>query len=225
MMALNLRDFDAECDRFGDINSSNSQSAPQDVPVFSFTEEELGKLLADARAQGAEQGHAAGLTAGRLEAQGEHQVLATAALNDLRDQMSVFITQDAQRRLELESDLVDMVLDICERVVPDLLKSFSTEQVQARLKDAMHIGKGQTTLSMRLSPATEAALSSDLIALANEDSTTNLNIAADPDLKDGEARMSWDNGFMKYSLNNVCSEVLDALRHASEELNQHSQKV
>ncbi|MDO6727888.1 FliH/SctL family protein [Cognatishimia sp. 1_MG-2023] len=225
MMALNLRDFDAECDRFGDVHSSNSQSAPQDVPVFSFTEEELGKLLADARAQGAEQGHAAGLTAGRLEAQGEHQVLATAALNDLRDQMSVFITQDAQRRLELESDLVDMVLDICERVVPDLLKSFSTEQVQARLKDAIHIGKGQTTLCMRLSPATEAALSSDLIALANEDSTTNLNIAADPDLKDGEARMSWDNGFMKYSLNNVCSEVLDALRHASEELNQHSQKV
>lgn len=225
MMALNLRDFDAECDRFGTADANSTKASPQDVPVFSFTEEELGKLLADARAQGAEQGHAEGLTAGRLEAQGEHQVLATAALNDLRDQMSVFIAQDAQRRFELESDLVDMVLDICERVVPDLLKQFSTDQVQARLKDAMHIGSGQTELSMRLSPQTEAALSSDLMALAKEDSTTNLKISADPELRDGEARMSWDNGFMKYSLNNVCSEVLDALRSASEELKQHSQKV
>ena len=62
MMALTLRDFDAENERYsGDHAAPESLSDPE-TPLYSFTEEELGKLLADARQQGFDQGREEGLT-------------------------------------------------------------------------------------------------------------------------------------------------------------------
>lgn len=223
MMTLALRDFDAESALASD--ASNTPDAAPEVPVFTFTEEELGKMLAEARAQGAEQGHADGLAQGKREAGEDHQVQATAALNDMREQLSVFIAQDAQRRTELEGDLVDMVLDICERIMPDFLAAYSIDQVQARLRDTLHIGAGQSTLNLLLSPKTEAALNSDITALAAAESSTTLTLTADATLKDGEARMTWENGFMQYSLDRICDEILTALRDTSEQLKHHRQKV
>lgn len=222
MMALTLRDFDAESER---VTAINGEEAAAEMPVYSFTEEELGKLLADARAQGTEQGLADGIIQGRRETQAEHQVQATTAMQNVQDQLAVFVTQDRQRRTELERDLVDMVLDICERVVPDLLRAFSVDQVQARLQDALHIGSGYSTLTLLLSEKTEAALGAELTAIAAANGPTKLTITADPNLKDSEARMAWENGFMNYSLDRVCTEIMDALRHASEQMKHQTQKV
>ncbi len=223
MIALALRDFDAE-NALKAGQTDEAEAAP-DVPVFTFTEEELGKMLAEARAQGVEQGHADGLAQGLRDAQADHQVQATAALNTMREQLSIFVAQDAQRRAELESDLVDMVLDICERIMPEFLAAYSIDQVQARLRETLHIGAGQSTLNLQLSPKTEEALRAEITAQAEAEGNTDLHLTSDPALKDGEARMTWDNGFMNYSLDRVCEEILTTLRTASEQLKHHTQKV
>lgn len=225
MMALTLRDFDAENDRFGgDSTASDSQQAPE-APLYTFTEEELGKMLGDARQQGFEQGFTEGQSEGRREAQSDLQAQAIAATQSLRDQFAVFVSQDADRRAELERDLVDMVLDICERTIPDLLRAFSTQQVQARLAEAIGKGARQADLEIRLSPETETILAEIITQITPPDRKMPPKLVADASLKNGEAQMSWDNGFMKYSLDRVCEEILLALRHASEQMQLQLQKV
>lgn len=225
MMALTLRDFDAENERYsGDHAAPESLSDPE-TPLYSFTEEELGKLLADARQQGFDQGREEGLTEGRREAHADLQSQALAATQELRDQLAVFVSQDAERRAELERDLIDMVLEICERAIPDLLKAYSTEQVQARLTDAIGKGARQAELDIRISPETETILADVITQITPPDRKSLPKITADPSLKNGEAQMSWENGFMTYSLDRVCEEILLALRHASEQMKLQSQKV
>ncbi|MEE2945441.1 MAG: FliH/SctL family protein [Pseudomonadota bacterium] len=223
MMALSLRDFDAEHERFGDGATDPATQEPE-VPVYSFTEDELNKMLADARQQGFEQGHSDGLNEGRREAQADLQAQANAAINELRDQLAVFVSQDTQRRAELERDLIDMVLEICERTVPDLLKAHSVDQVQARLADAIGKGARRAELDIRISPETETILA-EVIAQITPPDQTAPKVTADPSLKNGEARMAWENGFMQYSLDRVCDEILLALRHASEQMKLQTQKV
>lgn len=225
MMALTLRDFDAETDRYGDVSETTGVPAETEAPLYSFTEEELGKLLGDARQQGFDQGREEGLTEGRREAQAELQAQATAATQELRDQLAVFVSQDAERRAELERDLIDMVLEICERTVPDLLKAYSTDQVQARLAEAIGKGAREADLDIRISPETETVLAEIMTQITPPDRKSSPKITADPSLKNGEAQMSWDNGFMKYSLDRVCEEILLALRHASEQMKLQLQKV
>lgn len=225
MMALTLRDFDAESDRFGEDQSVSTAVSEPEVPLYTFTEEELGKMLADARQQGFDQGHEEGLAEGRREAQADLQAQATAATQELRDQLAVFVSQDADRRAELERDLIDMVLEICERTIPDLLKSYSTEQVQARLADAIGKGARQAELDIRISPQTETVLAEIITQITPPDRKSPPKITADPSLKNGEAQMSWDNGFMTYSLDRVCEEILLALRHASEQMQLQLQKA
>lgn len=225
MMALTLRDFDAESDRFGEDQSVSTAVSEPEVPLYTFTEEELGKMLADTRQQGFDQGHEEGLAEGRREAQADLQAQATAATQELRDQLAVFVSQDADRRAELERDLIDMVLEICERTIPDLLKSYSTEQVQARLADAIGKGARQAELDIRISPETETVLAEIITQITPPDRKSSPKITADPSLKNGEAQMSWDNGFMTYSLDRVCEEILLSLRHASEQMKLQLQKV
>lgn len=223
MMALTLRDFDAE----NDLASAGGEAPLQEpeTPVYTFTEEELGKILAEARQQGFEQGQEDGLNTGRREAQADLQAQATAATQELRDQLAVFVSQDAERRAELERDLTDMVLEIAERAVPDMLKAYSTEQVQARLADAIGKGARQAELDIRVSPETEAILAEMITQITPPDRVMPPKVAADPNLKNGEARMTWENGFMQYSLDRVCEEILLALRHASEQMKLQIQKV
>ncbi|MFY0597923.1 MAG: hypothetical protein JXQ85_15950 [Cognatishimia sp.] len=224
MMALSLRDFDAESDRYGG-DATAEVAAAAETPLYSFTEEELGKLLVEARQEGMKQGREEGLTEGRREAQADLQAQATAATQELRDQFAVFVSQDSQRRAELERDLIDMVLDICERAVPDLLKAHSTDQVQARLADAIGKGARHAELEIRISPETETILTDVITQITPPDQTVAPKIFADVSLKNGEARMTWENGFMQYSLDRVCEEILLALRHASEQMKLQTQKV
>lgn len=222
MMALTLRDFDAE----NDLATAGGERAKEpETPVYTFTEDELGKILGDARQQGFEQGHTDGLAEGRRQAQADLQAQATTAMQELRDQLAVFVSQDAERRAELERDLIDMVLEIAERAIPDLLKSYSAEQVQARLADAIGKGARRAELEIQVSPETETILAEIIPQITPPDRPTAPKVTSDPNLRNGEARMTWENGFMQYSLDRVCEEILLALHQASEQMKLQLQKV
>ncbi len=221
MMALTLRDFDAE----GDHQTENGDAQTPETPIYTFTEAELGNILSEARQQGFDQGREDGLAVGRREAQADLQAQANTAMQELRDQLAVFVSQDAERRAELERDLIDMVLEIAERTAPDMLQAYSAVQLQARLTDAIAKGARRAKLEIRVAPEIEPVLAEILPQITPPDRTSPPKITADPSLKNGEARVTWENGFMQYSFDRVCEEILLALRHASEQMKLQTQKV
>ena len=80
-------------------------------------------------------------------------------------------------------------------------------------------------LEIFISPETETHLADIIPQITPPDQAIPPKVTADPSLKNGEARMTWENGFMQYSLDRVCDEILQALRHASEQMKLQTQKV
>lgn len=223
MNALFLRDFDAEQASAAQVDAPEDAAEEPSEPLFSFTEAELGRMLADARAEGHLQGLNEGEEAGRQSERQNIEAEALAALQELQNRVADFATEDARRRADMQQDIIDLFLDVAERIAPDFLKAYSAELVQARITEAAHLGVGQSTLQIQLSPETEAALAEPLKVI--DPTGEMLSVTADADFKNGEARVTWENGFLKYNLDRVVSELLDGLRDASSKMNPQPQKV
>ena len=220
MNALFLRDFDAEQALVADTVTEPEDQGP---PLFTFTEAEITKMLADARAEGQTAGLTEGESAGRQAERATIEAEALGALQALQAQLAEFNTQDASRRDDMQRDIVDLFLDIAERVAPDFLAAHSAELVQARLSEAVNLAREHSRLNITLSPETQSLMAETFKVL---DPTEDLLIInGDPDFKPGEARVTWDNGFLKYNIDRVVGELLDGLREASAKLNPQPQKV
>ena len=220
MNALFLRDFDAE-----QASVANTVTEPEDQgpPLFTFTEAEIAQMLADARAEGHTAGLTVGEAAGRQAERATIEAEALGALQDLQAQLAEFNAQDASRRDDMQRDIVDLFLDIAERVAPDFLAAHSAELVQARLSEAVHLAREHSRLNITLSPETQNLMAETFKVLDPTDELLIIN--SDPDFKHGEARVTWDNGFLKYNIDRVVGELLDGLREASAKMNPQPQKV
>ncbi|MCH2251017.1 MAG: hypothetical protein MK042_14615 [Cognatishimia sp.] len=223
MNALFLRDFDAEQATASQVTDADEAAAETAEPLFTFTEAELGKMLADARAEGHLQGLNEGEAAGRQSERQTIEAEALEALQELQNRIADFATEDARRRADMQQDIIDLFLDVAERIAPDFLKAYSADLVQARITEAAHLGVGQSKLQIQLAPETQAALTEPLKVI--DPTGELLEVSADPDFKNGEARVTWENGFLKYNLDRVVSELLDGLRDASSKMNPQPQKV
>ncbi|NQY61632.1 FliH/SctL family protein, partial [Cognatishimia sp.] len=203
MNALFLRDFDAEQATASQVADADEAAAETTEPLFTFTEAELGKMLADARAEGHLQGLNEGEAAGRQSERQTIEAEALEALQELQNRVADFATEDARRRADMQQDIIDLFLDVAERVAPDFLKAYSVELVQARITEAAHLGVGQSKLQIQLASETQAALTEPLKVI--DPTGEMLEVSVDPDFKNGEARVTWDNGFLKYNLARVVS--------------------
>ena len=223
MNALFLRDFDAEQASAAQVEGTDEVTEEAAEPLFTFTEAELGKMLADARAEGHLNGLNEGEAAGRQSERQTIEAEALEALQELQNRIADFATEDARRRSDMQHDIIDLFLDVAERIAPDFLNAYSAELVQARITEAAHLGVGQSKLQIKLAPETQAALAEPLKVI--DPTGEMLEVATDPDFKNGEARVTWENGFLKYNLARVVSELLDGLRDASSKMNPQPQKV
>lgn len=208
MNALFLRDFDAE----RAIADAVPDTEPEQ-PVFSFSEEELNKMLAEAR----EEGHQMGLAEGeRLGREAEAQSLeadAVKALHALHPQLEAFVGQDKLRRAEMQQDIVELFLDVAERVAPDFLAAHSTEMVQTKVIEALNLGAKSSKITVTLSPETHGTLAQAIASLPSAGDF--VEVAADPDFTNAQAHVTWDNGFLDYNLDDTVAALLSALRIAA----------
>lgn len=223
MNALFLRDFDAEQASVAQVDAPEDTVEESSEPLFTFTEAELGKMLADARAEGHLQGLTEGEDAGRQSERQTIEAEALEALQELQNRIADFATEDARRRADMQQDIVDLFLDVAERVAPDFLKAYSADLVQARIAEAAHLGVGQSKLHIQLAPDTQAALTEPLKVI--DPNGDMLEVTTEASFKNGEARVTWENGFLKYNLDRVVAELLDGLRDASSKMNPQPQKV
>lgn len=223
MNALFLRDFDAEQASVAQVEGADEVTEEAAEPLFTFTEAELGKMLADTRAEGHLNGLNEGEAAGRQSERQTIEAEALEALQELQNRIADFATEDARRRSDMQQDIIDLFLDVAERIAPDFLNAYSAELVQARITEAAHLGVGQSKLQIKLAPETQTALAEPLKVI--DPTGEMLEVTTDPDFKNGEARVTWENGFLKYNLDRVVSELLDGLREASSKMNPQPQKV
>lgn len=224
-MNLFLRDFDAEALA---AERQAGAEAPSDAPDAPRgpTAQELEKLLADNRELALAEGRAEGAAAARAEAEAGEAARIAAALEALQGQVADLLAQEAKHRRALERDVVDMLVEIGERLAPELLGAYSADLARARIRDGLRMAGGSPHLTIRVWPGLEKALAAELAGpLAAEAGEIPPRLIADPALGEGAVRLDWDNGSLDYSLERASDAVLAALREAAAKLNDDQGKV
>ncbi|TDK50191.1 FliH/SctL family protein [Antarcticimicrobium luteum] len=225
-MNLFLRDFDAEA------MAANRQTQPeaaagQDEVPRGPNPEELERLLADTREAALAQGRAEGAATARAEAEAGQAARIAAALDLLQGQFAQLLAQDGAHRRALERDVVEMLVEIGERIAPDLLAEHSADLARAQIRAGLRMAGGSPQMTIRVAPTLEPALQAQLAGLAQAGGAGAAapRLIADQGLGEGDVRLDWDNGRLDYSLERACEVVLSALREAAAKLNDDQGKV
>ena len=162
-----------------------------------------------------EKGKKVGLAAGRVEAETELSESRQLALDVLANRFAELTGSAAAHRSALERQMLDFVLETCERVFPELIDSVSSERAIAQIRRCITLAIGRPGLTVFLAEDTLKALRLDLEAtFMSEKSQSKIEFKVDPALSAGDARMEWENGAMHYSFHRICTGILETLRNA-----------
>ena len=179
--------------------------------------EERDALLRDAedraRQEGFEAGRQVGHAEGRAELEAQHFASRDAALRAIVKGCEALCKEAENHRRTLESDMIDFALTTCEKVLPELIRSQSSDRVVAEIRRYLSLAMGSPKLTISMSEAAFEEHGATLEqALVEQAATTAIKIAVDDELAVGDARMEWQNGTMQYSFERICGAVLNALR-------------
>lgn len=201
------RDFDAERDRERD----GGDAAPAPRPMF--TEEDLRSAERLACAEGFETGRERGRTEALAEAEAARASERQEALLALAGRVEVFCAEAAAHRAALENQMIEFALMACERVLPELMRTHSKDRAAAEVRRCLSLIMCSPTIRVFLSRgALETHRPAIEDALRDRHDGTQLELAADPELVDGDARVEWDSGVMDYSFGQITEQLLEALK-------------
>lgn len=194
--------------------------------LVTLSPEKLEALLDKARHEARDEAFLAGVAAAKTEMESAIATHAASTLDSITEALQALATQDDIRRRELERDVVELFLDVGEKIIPQLLSAYSTDLAVEQIRKSLRMTDGTTRLSIRVSPNTQVAVAAELEALTLKNNLSlQPQLTADPSMKDGEARLDWENGFMEYSLDLVCNQLLDALHTAAQQMNDNHRKT
>jgi flagellar assembly protein FliH len=109
--------------------------------------------------------------------------------------------------------MLDFALATCERIMPELLRTRSADRAAAEVRRCLSIAMGSPRIRIFLSrPVLDLHGKGIEEAILGRHAGTVVELAADPALAPGDARVEWDNGVMEYSFGRIAEQVLDALR-------------
>ncbi|MCU4654321.1 FliH/SctL family protein [Roseibacterium sp. SDUM158016] len=199
------RDFDAE--------TSDGFMAPCDTAAPIYTEDELHAAEWAARAEGFEAGRAHGKTEALEAAAAARAAERHDALVTLAAQMQELCAGAVDHRTALETQMTEFAIVACERIVPEILRTRSTDRAAAEVRRCLGLIMGSTRIRVFLSQrALEEHRGIIEETVRDRHAGVALELSSDPALADGDARVEWDNGVMDYSFGQIAEQLLDALR-------------
>lgn len=162
-----------------------------------------------------ENGRQSGIAEGRAEVEANHNADRVKTLDALAARITELHQDAAEHRAELEQQMLDFVLEIGERVFPEIIESAAHERAIAQLRRCFALAIGKPRLTVFLSEdALEESRAELEGAFLEANGASQVELRADPTLIAGDARMEWENGAMRYSFSQICTGILETLRNA-----------
>ncbi len=200
------RNFDEERMRAAIAVGQNGDAPQADDTLFRNAEER-------ARQHGFDDGYQQGRLDGRAELEGEQATEQDTVLGHLAKCCETLCGDAEKHRHVLEQEMLEFATRACEKVLPELIQSQSSDRVFAEIRRHVRLAMGSPKLTVTISEATHEKHGAKLeAALKTGSSTTVIELLVDDQLAEGDGRMAWQNGMMEYSYERICASVLDALR-------------
>ncbi|WP_102223665.1 FliH/SctL family protein [Acidimangrovimonas sediminis] len=208
MTSVFHRDFDAE------IEAEAREAAR--VRAAIYTPEDLSAAAEAAAKLAHERGLETGRAEGEAAAMARIEARRADAYEALAPRIDRLLAERLTHRAALEAQLVDFVLSVAEKVLPDFVARRSAEAAADEVRRLMKLTLGSPRLRVRLAPTTRDLMEPELKAMTAERlGTQQVEVVADASLAPGAAHVAWDDGYAEYSYADVCDAILAALKQAT----------
>jgi flagellar assembly protein FliH len=199
------RDFSAD--------RSEADETPFNSSTPIYSESDLRAAEQTARAEGFE----AGRSVGRSDAMEASEAIRAEERHDallaLAARIETLCADTGAHRAALEAQMTDFALVTCERVMPEILRTQSIDRAAAEVRRCLGLVMGspriRVVLSQRALDTHRAAIED---TIRDRHAGVEVELATDPALGEGDARVEWDNGVMDYSFGQIADQLLEALR-------------
>lgn len=182
---VNKFTFDTEFRPEGDLISNAARARQRKV----FTQEEIDQMCAKARGEG--------LKAGQVRA----AEAVAAAVADSADAVRAALAGAHAEIETLREEAAQIAVVVARKLAPVAIASFSSGDVEAALREAMHQAIGEPRIVLRASQAVTEAMSGNLAAIAHEEGFEGRIVAkADPGIAGADCRIEWRGGGAERSL-------------------------
>jgi flagellar biosynthesis/type III secretory pathway protein FliH len=202
VVALFNRDFDNEADI--DVECSTDSR--------TYTQAELQNLLTIANDQAFNDGHLEGYNMGHADATQNQQSEVNSALMSIGDQLHILHQQAGSFRNQVQQQTLEFTIGVAKRILPELREVFSSAIAVQATRQTLVLALGIPKLTVRLSPNTKKFLEAEGIDLSKDaEANREIQISTDEKISDGDAVVEWENGQANYSLDKICSEVIETM--------------
>lgn len=197
-----------------EIQEEARRRASGEDRIFSLQEHQaaIDKAVDEAREAALKEGYEKGV------AETKEAILAKCSdsIAALGPQMQTFLEGALQHHADLERQMATFSYSVAQRVAPALVRSQAKASVMDAIRETMAAALSRPRLVISVAPAVQEAMGKDLEAVAQELGFQGaLEVVGDETLKDGDALMKWENGFMEYSHDAVCEKIMAALEGAA----------
>ena len=187
----------------------------ENCPCDKHSQEEVDALVEAAKSSAFQSGLEEGYDTAWAKFNGEADLTQSAALEDIRTQSRALLENINYHRTTLESQILDYTLSICEQVFPYLQHSQSHERALAQIEKTMRLAMNSPHINIILSNNALPKLTPFVEKMADELGIKDqIKLSSDDKLEDGATLVEWQNGFMDYSFDVVCQQILSALKAA-----------
>lgn len=176
---------------------------------------EVDLLLANAKEQAFRDGYAQGQLDKQAQEFDTSVVECEKVLTSVQAQIDTLLDQADAHQKQVEDQTLEFISSVANLIWPKFKAKHSIECAVENLKQILQKIRGVPSLSIRMAPDAVEYLAVENINLAREmPASTEIEMLADESLSTGDVRISWENGGAEYSLDAVCTEVLDAITSA-----------
>lgn len=175
--------------------------------VFSL--EEHNSLIAEAVAKAKEEAYQEGYNAGEEAAKASIIDGCSRTLEVIAPQMKEFLDAAVAHQKTLEVEAMDFAMAVGQKVFPDLIEQISWDRAREEVSRVLSKCVGRPKLKVFVSKEVHETMADDLEDLAaSVEHSEDVEILVEEKFSNGDAKVVWDDGFMAYSLEDVCAEIM-----------------
>jgi flagellar assembly protein FliH len=197
-----------------EIQEEARRRATGEDRLFTVAEHEAALQAAAAAAR--EAAYKEGYEKGEQDTREAILAKCSDSIAALGPQVQSFLENALAHHATLERQMAGFAYSVAQRVAPTLMRSQSRDSVMDAIRETIAAALTRPRLVITVSPAVKEAMGKDLEEVAqNLGFQGALEVTSDAEMKDGDAHVQWDNGFMEYSHDAVCEKIMAALEGAA----------
>ncbi|WP_375690001.1 hypothetical protein [Pseudooceanicola sp. LIPI14-2-Ac024] len=180
-----------------------------------YTRDEYDAAIKNAAAQAYEDGRLAGRTEAAMAAEESEARRQLTALEAIAPAMRNLLEDADHHHAVLEAQMLDFVLSVFRQVAPQVVEGLAREQARREVEGAIRMALSSAILKVHFAPAEKQDGEEHVQRTARlQGYAGRVEVLPDPELAAGDVRVAWDHGVMRYSFDDICRKVLDALAAA-----------